>query len=81
MEFEIRQVTCPVCFGKFSTPSERRRFCSAECRKRYWRWRVKFKRYKDPAKKQKSLERLFAWKEAHRRERQPKEGWLEITII
>jgi hypothetical protein len=32
----------------------------------------------NPDLKQKSLERLLAWKEAHRK---PKEGWLEITII
>jgi hypothetical protein len=78
MEFEIRQVTCPICFRKFATPSPKRRFCSADCRKRYWRWRVKFSRFKDPAEKEKSLERLLAWKEAHKKR---KEGWLEITII
>jgi len=81
MEFEIRQVTCPVCFRKFATPSPKRRFCSADCRNRFWRWRARLRHYADPAKRAKSLERLFAWKETHKRPKQEKYGWLEITII
>jgi hypothetical protein len=77
----IRQLTCPICFTKFVTVSDKRKFCSANCRKRYWLLRLKLKRNADPVYKQKSLERLLAWKEAHRKPKQEKVGWLEITII
>jgi endogenous inhibitor of DNA gyrase (YacG/DUF329 family) len=78
MKLKIREVICPVCFKRFATPSERRVFCSAQCRKRYYGWLSRKRRFADPTRKQKSLESLYAWKETHRK---PKEGWLEITII
>jgi endogenous inhibitor of DNA gyrase (YacG/DUF329 family) len=76
--FEIRQVTCPICQKQFATVSQKRRFCSAQCRRRYWNKRTQVKRMSDEAYKQKALQRLQAWKEAHKK---PKEGYLEITII
>jgi len=79
MEFEIRQVTCPVCQKRFTTLSQKRRFCSAECRRQYWNKRTQFRRMTDPTLKQQSLQRLLAWKETQKKQKQ--EGWLEITII
>ena len=78
MEFQFKQVRCPVCFTVFTTASEKRKFCSAACRKRYYGNLSRARMKANPDLKQKSLERLLAWKEAHRK---PKEGWLEITII
>jgi predicted nucleic acid-binding Zn ribbon protein len=68
MQFEIRHVTCPMCQRQIVTVSEKRRFCSAECRKRYWNRRTQVRRMTNPVLKQKSLERLLAWLEAHKKE-------------
>jgi ferric-dicitrate binding protein FerR (iron transport regulator) len=38
-------------------------------------------RISDPEVKERELLRLKAWKEAHRKPKQEKVGWLEITII
>jgi protein-arginine kinase activator protein McsA len=81
MKVEFRQVTCPVCFTKFVTASKKRKFCSNQCYRRYWSRASMARRLADPERKRKSLERLLAWKEAHRKPKQEKEGWLEITII
>jgi hypothetical protein len=82
MKLEFRQIRCPVCFSHFVTASSKRRvFCSAKCRRRYRRLIWRARHFSDPAKKAASLAKLQAWKEARRREKQPKEGWLEITII
>jgi endogenous inhibitor of DNA gyrase (YacG/DUF329 family) len=78
MKFEIRQVTCPICQRQFVTVSQKRRFCSAQCRRKYWNKHTQVKRMSDPAYKQKALEQLAARKEAKKKQ---KEGWLEITII
>jgi hypothetical protein len=66
VEVKFRQVTCPVCQTKFTTASERRRFCSRKCREQYWSAASKEKLLADPERKRKSLQRLFAWKEAHK---------------
>jgi protein-arginine kinase activator protein McsA len=78
MKWKVREVTCPVCFKRFATLSERRKFCSAQCRKRFWNRVSVARRFADPKRKQKSLERLLAWKEAHKK---PKEVFFDITII
>jgi hypothetical protein len=59
--------------------SDKRKFCSAKCRKRYWVLRVRARRMADPVYKQQSLEKLLAWKKTHKTPK--KEAWLEITII
>jgi hypothetical protein len=77
MDLKFKEVTCPVCFRKFTTGSPKRKYC----RKRYWGLISRIKRNADPIRKQRSLENLLAWKEAHRKPKQEKVGWLEITII
>jgi hypothetical protein len=42
-------------------------------------WRLR--RFRDPAKKAASLAKLKEWKEAHKKSKEEKYGWLEITII
>ncbi len=79
MKFEIREVICPICQKRFTTVSQKRRFCSAQCRRKYWNKRTQVRRMSDPVLKQKSLERLLAWKAAH--ENKAKEGLLEVTIL
>jgi predicted nucleic acid-binding Zn ribbon protein len=74
MKVEVRfwKQVCPVCQTEFTTASDKRRFCSRKCRERYWA-KVSNKRLlADPIRKQKSLERLFAWKEAHGKRKQAK---------
>jgi len=78
MKFEVRVVTCPICGKQFTTVSQKRKFCSAQCRRKYWNKRTQVRRMSDPVLKEKSLQRLLAWKEANRK---PKEGFLEITIL
>jgi protein-arginine kinase activator protein McsA len=75
MAIEIRfwQVLCPVCGNTFTTASDKRRFCSANCRKRYWSKASNKRLLADPERKRKSLERLYAWKEAHKNRKQAKE--------
>ena len=81
MSLEFKEVTCPVCFRKFITGSPKRRFCCADCRKRYWSLITRERRNDDPIRRQRSLETLLAWKEAHKKPKEEKVGWLEITII
>ena len=72
MEFKVRQLTCPMCFSKFVTASNKRKFCSAKCRKRYralGEWQT-----------QRSLEKLLTWKKSNKTPKK-EEGWPEITII
>jgi endogenous inhibitor of DNA gyrase (YacG/DUF329 family) len=66
-EFEVRQINCAECGARIVTLSPKRRFCSAKCRQRYLSRLQRKRIYADPAKKQASLERLFAWKAAHRK--------------
>ena len=70
MKFEIREVTCPICQKRFTTISQKRRFCSAECRRRYWNKRTQVRRISDPILKEKSLQRLLAWLEAKKKEKE-----------
>ena len=81
MELQVRQVTCPICFAKFTTLSKHRRFCSPRCRTRYHTRLSWLRKISDPEVKEKQLLRLKAWKEAHKKPKQEKYGWLEITII
>jgi uncharacterized Zn finger protein (UPF0148 family) len=82
MKFEIREVTCPICGKQFTTVSQKRRFCSAQCRRRYWNKHTQVRRMSDPTLKQKSLQNLLAWVEAKKKQKKEQnEGWLEITII
>jgi len=66
-EFEVRQINCAECGARIVTASPKRRFCSAKCRLRYYNRMQRKRRLLDPVKKQKSLERLMAWKAAHRK--------------
>ena len=70
VEVKFRQVTCPVCQTKFTTASQKRRFCSRKCRVKYGSAALREKLLADPAKKRQSLERLMAWKEAHKKRKQ-----------
>jgi hypothetical protein len=81
MNLEFREVTCPVCFKKFITGSPKRKFCSADCRKRYWGLISRERRNADPIRRQRSLETLFAWKEAHRKPKQENYDRIDIIII
>jgi hypothetical protein len=81
MGLKFEEKTCPVCFRKFTTGSPKRVFCSAKCRRRYWGLISRERRNADPIRRQRSLETLLAWKEAHRKPKQERVGWLEITII
>jgi predicted nucleic acid-binding Zn ribbon protein len=67
VEFEIRHITCPECGAKIVTASPKRRFCSAKCRRRYLSRVRRVRLFADPEVKRASLERLLAWKEAHRK--------------
>jgi endogenous inhibitor of DNA gyrase (YacG/DUF329 family) len=77
----MRQVTCPVCLRRFTTASEKRVFCSAQCRKLFHSRKSWRKRISDPKVKEQELQRLLAWKAAHRKQNEENAGWLEITII
>jgi endogenous inhibitor of DNA gyrase (YacG/DUF329 family) len=78
---EFRQVTCPICFTKFVTGSQRRVFCSRKCYRKYYSRRSWERYIADPEVKERELLRLKAWKEAHRKPKQEKVGWFDITII
>jgi hypothetical protein len=80
-KWKLREIRCPVCFKQFATLSERRVFCSAKCRRRFWNRVSVARRFANPERKRKSLERLYAWKEARRKPKEEKVGWLDITII
>jgi protein-arginine kinase activator protein McsA len=81
MEFQVRQVTCPACFAKFTTLSKHRRFCSPKCRIRYHTRLSWLRRISNPEVKEQELLRLKAWKEAHRKPKQENLGLVDITII
>jgi uncharacterized Zn finger protein (UPF0148 family) len=70
MKFEIREVTCPICQRKFTTVSQKRRFCSAQCRRKYWNKRTQVRRMSDPILKQKSLQHLLAYLEAKKTQKE-----------
>jgi len=77
----IRVVTCPMCFAKFVTGSQRRVFCSRKCYAKYYSRRSWERHIADPAVKERELLRLKAWKEAHRKPSEEKFGLVDITII
>jgi hypothetical protein len=66
-EFAIREINCAYCGARIVTASPKRRFCSAKCRQRYYNRLQRKRSLLDPVKKQKSLERLLAWKAAHKK--------------
>jgi uncharacterized Zn finger protein (UPF0148 family) len=70
MKFEVRQVTCPICQKQFTTVSQKRRFCSAQCRRKYWNKHTQVRRMSDPTLKQKSLQHLLAYLEAKKKQKE-----------
>jgi endogenous inhibitor of DNA gyrase (YacG/DUF329 family) len=77
----FRVATCPTCFTKFVTGSQRRVFCSRKCYAKYYSRRAWERHIADPAVKERELLRLKAWKEAHRKPKQERADWYDITII
>jgi predicted nucleic acid-binding Zn ribbon protein len=70
MKFEVREVTCPICGKRLTTVSQKRRFCSAECRRRYWNKHTQVRRMSNPVLKEKSLQHLFAYLEAKKKQKE-----------
>ena len=64
---------CPTCGKQFLSFSEKRRFCSPECCKKWHRcWgnmRYRAKLYRNEELKRKSLQRLLDWKAKKREEK------------
>ena len=81
MKLQVRHVTCPSCFTKFTTLSKRRKFCSPKCRARFHTRLSWLKRISDPEVKERELLRLKAWKDAHRKPKHENPPFIDITII
>jgi len=64
---------CPTCGKRFLSFSEKRRFCSPECRKKWHRlWgnmRYRAKLFRNEELKRKSLQSLLDWKAKKREEK------------
>ena len=66
----VKLKQCLRC-GKFFLGSEKRKFCSKQCRNRFHNRLYIIKRMQRDAEfKQRSLARLYAWKERRKRERE-----------